>query len=155
MKRIVLENIRSAHNVGAIFRTADAAGVNELFLIGYTPCPIDRFGRIQKEIEKTSLGASTTMNWQHHETFTDIYPTLKSEQSDIIAVEQSPHSVLLKAFVEPSSVTYVFGNEVEGVSPEVLEKADTILEIPMLGAKESLNVSVAVGVVLYHGVCSQ
>ncbi len=152
MKYLILENIRSAYNVGAIFRTADAAGVSEIFLVGYTPRPTDRFGRVQSEISKTSLGASEEVEWEYFEQVEELLEKLQAEAVDVVVVEQTDKAISLKDFNEPESVAYVMGNEIDGVSREALEAADTIIEIPMLGTKESLNVSVAAGVVLYHGV---
>ncbi|MCA9354077.1 MAG: TrmH family RNA methyltransferase [Candidatus Kaiserbacteria bacterium] len=152
MKYLILENIRSAYNVGAIFRTADAAGVSKIFLIGYTPAPIDRFGRVQSEIEKTSLGASQTISWEHHKSALPVVADLQEEGVSVVAIEQTSESVSLPTFSVPKHVAYVMGNEVEGVSKEVLDMVDQVVDIPMLGMKESLNVSVATGIVLYHGL---
>jgi tRNA G18 (ribose-2'-O)-methylase SpoU len=152
MKYIILEDIRSAYNVGAIFRTADAAGVAKVFLVGYTPAPIDRFGRSQPEILKTSLGASTTMAWEQVATTKEIIERLQASGVTVAAVELAEGSVSLKDFKEPEEVAYVVGNEVDGVSKEALALADIIVELPMLGQKESLNVSVTAGIILYHGL---
>lgn len=150
MKYLILENIRSAYNVGAIFRTAEGAGVSKIFLIGYTPTPIDRFGRTQSEIKKTSLGASEEIEWSHHLDSLEVIKELKEKDCQIIAVEQTEKSIPLKKLEVPKNVAYIMGNEVEGVNKETLEKADIIVDIPMLGSKESLNVSVAAGIVLYY-----
>ena len=152
VKYIILEDIRSAYNVGAIFRTADGAGVAKVFLTGYTPEPIDRFGRQQPEIKKTSLGASETMPWEKVESLSEFIIQLKSEEVTVIAVEQVEGSVMLADFVEPEKVAYILGNEVDGVSKEACALADKIVELPMLGNKESLNVSVTAGIVMYHGI---
>jgi 23S rRNA (guanosine2251-2'-O)-methyltransferase len=152
MKYIILEDIRSAYNVGAIFRTADASGVTKVFLVGYTPAPVDRFGRVRQEIEKTSLGASKTMAWEQTATTKEIIERLQEDGVCVAAVELSPKSVSLRDFKEPADIAYIVGNEVDGVSKEALELADVIVELPMLGKKESLNVSVTAGVVLYHGI---
>lgn len=152
MKYLILENIRSAYNVGAIFRTADGAGVSKIFLIGYTPAPLDRFGRVQPEIKKTSLGATETIPWEHQPDASEVLQRLKEEGVQIVSVEQTPDAVSLPDFTVPNEVAYVMGNEVEGVSKEVLEQSDAVVDIPMLGSKESLNVSVATGIVLYHGL---
>lgn len=150
MKYLILENIRSAYNVGAIFRTADGAGVSKVFLIGYTPAPLDRFGRVQPEIEKTSLGASEVITWEHHPESREVIERLKREGVAVVSVEQSTRSKQLQDFSVPEKVAYVLGNEVDGVSEETQLISDTIVEIPMLGTKESLNVSVAAGIILYH-----
>lgn len=147
---VVLCDVRSAHNVGAIFRTADAAGVQKLFLTGYTPTPIDRFGRPDPKIEKTSLGASRFVRWESVPDPLVLLTSLRSQGVKLVAVEQSEHAASL--FVEPvvESVAYVFGNEVDGVSAAILEMVDVVVELPMLGQKESLNVAVTAGIVLYH-----
>lgn len=150
MKYLILENIRSAYNVGAIFRTADGAGVQKIFLIGYTPAPIDRFGRVQPEIEKTSLGANREIEWEHSDSVEKVLVTLQASGVTVVVAEQSEQSILLPDFVVPEKVAYVVGNEVEGVSREAQKQADVVVEIPMLGTKESLNVSVATGIILYH-----
>ena len=150
VKYLILENIRSAYNVGAIFRTADGAGVSKIFLIGYTPTPTDRFGRIQSEIAKTSLGASTEIVWEHHQDSADVLTKLGHTGVQIVAVEQTKDATSLSQFSVPKKVAYILGNEVEGVSETTLQRADTVIEIPMLGSKESLNVSVAAGIILYH-----
>lgn len=152
MKYIILEDIRSAYNVGAIFRTADASGVAKVFLVGYTPAPTDRFGRVQAEIEKTSLGASATVLWEQVATTREIIERLQADGVTVAAVELAPGSVSLKDFEEPENVAYIVGNEVDGVSTEALELADVIVELPMLGQKESLNVSVTTGIVLYRSL---
>ena len=157
-KVVVLDNIRSAHNVGSIFRTADGAGVKKLYLVGPTPTPIDRFGRIKPEIKKTSLGASESVEWEHigestsqsTTTAVELLNKLKSEGFIIVVVEQTADSILLKDFVVPDKVAYVLGAEVEGVQPDLIKVADQVVEIPMQGQKESLNVSVTAGIILFH-----
>lgn len=150
MKYIILPDIRSAYNVGAIFRTADAAGVSKVFLSGYSPAPKDRFGRTQTEIEKTSLGASVTMEWEQVSDLPALISSLQKEGVTVVAVEQSEKSVSLPDFSVPEKVAYIMGNEVTGVDEEILDLVDVIVELPMLGQKESLNVSVTAGIVLYH-----
>ena len=152
MKYIILENIRSAYNVGAIFRTADGAGVSKIYLIGYTPSPIDRFGRVQPEILKTSLGASAEIEWEPVSSSKELIIRLQSAGCDVVAVEQDPRSITIVDFVAPAHVAYIMGNEVVGVESDTLQLCDTIIYLPMLGHKESLNVSVAAGIVMYHDV---
>lgn len=152
-KVVIIDNVRSAHNVGSIFRTSDGAGVSRVILVGYTPAPIDRFGRIQSEIAKTSLGASEMIPWEALENgraIEDRIAVLKKEGFTIVAVEQTDNSVSLYEFKVPHKVAYILGNEIEGVSAELLSLCDTVVEIPMHGEKESLNVSVAAGIVLFH-----
>ena len=152
MKYLIIENVRSAYNVGAMFRTADGAGVTKIFLVGYTPTPIDRFGRVQSEISKTSLGASETIAWESADTSVAVIAKLQSEGFIAVAIEQSPTAISLKDFVVPEQVVYIMGSEVTGVTAETLDAVDQVVDIPMLGAKESLNVSVAAGIVMYHGL---
>jgi 23S rRNA (guanosine2251-2'-O)-methyltransferase len=150
MKYVILHNIRSKYNVGAIFRTADAARVTKIFLTGYTPSPRDRFGRIDQEIQKTSLGAVDTVPFEYVAGVETVVTILKEQGVDIVAVEIAPGSVSLYDYTPAEHVAYIFGNEVEGVTKDVIGLADQILEIPMGGIKESLNVSVTAGVVLLH-----
>jgi tRNA G18 (ribose-2'-O)-methylase SpoU len=151
MKAILLHNIRSAYNVGSIFRTADGAGLDCVFLSGYTPRPVDRFGRTQPEIAKTSLGASEALEWEDwgDDPLAHLH-ALTQQGVAVVSVEQDARSVPLAAFTPPASVLYIVGNEVEGVSQSLRDLSDTIVEIPMHGTKESLNVSVAAGIVLFH-----
>lgn len=152
MKRVILHNIRSNYNVGAIFRSADGAGVEKIYLSGHTPTPIDRFGRIVPEISKTALGAEKVVAWEVVTDILDLLTSLKQEGFMVVAVEQSRDSVSLYDFKAPEKVVYILGSETEGVDSEILKKSDTILELPMLGQKESLNVSVTAGIVLYHQI---
>jgi len=158
---VILDNIRSAHNVGAIFRTADGAGVSKIYLCGYTPRPIDRFGRVQPEIAKTSLGATELVAWEAVDDIVDIIDRLKADGYIITAVEQHKTSVSYADWKPGTQVGFIFGNEIEGVQSAALRAADTIIEIPMRGeraqdrrtndiGKESLNVSTSVGIILFH-----
>jgi tRNA G18 (ribose-2'-O)-methylase SpoU len=149
---IILENIRSAYNVGAIFRTADASGVDKIYLVGYTPAPTDRFGRTQSEIKKTSLGASEYIEWEQVGSITQVIDRLKETDFQVVAIEINNNSQSLIDFVPQDKVAYILGNEVEGVSDEALSLADQVRHLPMLGKKESLNVSVTAGIVMYHGL---
>jgi len=150
MTEIILHNIRSAHNVGSIFRTADGAEVTKIYLTGYTPTPVDRFGRVVKEIEKTSLGATEGVLWKQYEDPYVLIEKLKSEGSTVVAVEQDQTSIPYDTFIPPEKTVYIFGNEVDGVDPELCKQADAIIEIPMYGKKESLNVSVTAGIILFQ-----
>ncbi len=149
---IFLDSIRSTHNVGSIFRTAEAAGVVKLLLGGYTPAPFDRFGREQAAILKTSVGASRLVPFEQVKAGDEVarLQALQRDGYELVAVEQSPGSITLTEFSRPEKAVYIFGNENEGVSKTILAHADQIVEIPMAGVKESLNVSVTVGVVLFH-----
>jgi tRNA G18 (ribose-2'-O)-methylase SpoU len=150
VKYLIIENVRSAHNVGAMFRTAEGAGVSKIFLVGYTPTPIDRFGRTQPEIVKTSLGASEKIPWESVATVAEIIEQLREQLFQIVALEQTERSIMLKEFIMPDRVAYIVGNEVDGVSKVAIDEADTVVELPMLGEKESLNVATATGILLYH-----
>lgn len=150
VKYMILYNVRSSHNVGAIFRTCDAAGVDKIFLTGYTPAPVDRFGRPVAEIEKTSLGASSMVPWEKVEDILVLIKKLQTEKILVAAIEQSADSISLYDFSEPKNIAYIMGNEITGVIPEVLDCCDVVLEIPMHGQKESLNVSVSAGIILFQ-----
>ncbi|MBY0328927.1 TrmH family RNA methyltransferase [Patescibacteria group bacterium] len=147
---LILENIRSAQNVGSLFRTADSCGIQELYLIGITPTPIDKYGRPNTSVTKTALGAELTIAWKQYPTSTAVIKKLKKEGYTIIAIEQSKDSVDYKKVKITTPVAFVLGNEVEGLSKRVLEKMDIIAEIPMKGEKESLNVSVAGGIAMFR-----
>lgn len=147
---IILPDIRSALNVGAIFRTADAIGVSKIYLTGYTPTPIDKFGRANKEIAKTALGAEKNIQWEKVEKVLPLLKRLKSDGFYLIAVEQSKNSVDYKKIKPQTKTAFILGNEVNGLPKNILQKCEVIAEIPMAGEKESLNVSVATGVVLFR-----
>lgn len=150
MKRVILHDIRSNYNVGAIFRTCDGVGVDKVYLSGYTPAPKDRFGRKVSEIGKTALGAEEIIPWECTENILELIKKLQTEGVCVVAVELDKEAVTLYDFKVPESVAYILGSETEGLSKEILEAVDVIVEIPMRGKKESLNVSVSAGVVLYH-----
>lgn len=146
---LILPNIRSAINVGAMFRTADAVGINKIYLTGYTPRPTDKFGRIQKDIAKSALGAETWIPWEYEEDLNKILKKLKKDKFQIVAVEQDKNSTDYRKVKVGDSVAVIMGEEVNGLDKKILEKCDIIAEIPMKGKKESLNVSVACGVALF------
>ena len=146
---LLLHDIRSAHNVGSIFRTADAAGVQKIYLSGYTPTPVDRFGRMSKEIGKTALGGELSIEWEYRESPHAVISKLKQAGWQIVGVEQDPRSIEYRSFKPARKTLIIMGNEVEGIANELLNLCDMIVEIPMRGAKESLNVSVAAGIVLF------
>ncbi len=149
-KILILHNIRSIHNVGSIFRTAEAAGVLKIYLTGYTATPQDRFGRARKEIKKTALGAENIVLWEHILRIGDVFKKLKKEGFLIIGVEQSKHSINYKKIRQKQKMAFVFGNEVRGLPLAILKQCDAIAEIPMKGKKESLNVSIAAGIILFR-----
>ena len=149
--------------MGAVFRTADGAGATKIYLTGVTPTPIDRFGRAQKEIAKTALGAERNVPWEYAKTPTDRIERLRAEGWHIVGVEQDLHSVDYRTFAPREKTLFIFGAEVRGLSPQLRKQCDALIEIPMRGAlvqqahhprnsklgKESLNVSVAAGIILY------
>lgn len=147
---VILHNVRSAQNVGAIFRTADAAGVSKIYLTGYTPGPKDKFGRPQKEIHKTALGAEEYISWEHVPRINALLAKLKKEGVFIYAVEQTKNALPYTKAHLKKTTAFIFGNEVDGLSLEVIKHCDSSLFIPMKGRKESLNVSVAAGIVLFR-----
>lgn len=149
---VILDNIRSTFNVGSIFRTADALGVNQIILGGTTPSPVDRFGRERADVAKVSLGAEKSVSWKYAEKIIPVIKNLKKQGYKIIAVEQSEKSIDYKKvkLVKGEKVVFVMGAEVEGVDKNILKLADVVAEIPMLGQKESLNVSVSFGVALFR-----
>lgn len=143
---IVLDNIRSLHNVGSAFRTADAFLIEKIFLTGITGTPPHR------EIQKTALGATESVPWEYTEHPADAITRLKDQGYTILAVEQTTDSTMLNQFtLEPNSrYALVFGNEVNGVSNEIIDLVDGALEIPQSGTKHSLNVSVCLGIVVWE-----
>lgn len=149
---LILHNIRSVVNVGAMFRTADAAGVSKIYLCGITPAPLDRFGRKRRDLAKSALGAEEYVPWEERKNILPLLAELKRQKFQIIAVEQAPNSVDYRKVKLKSKNAFIMGAEVKGITKNVLERSDVIAEIPMRGKKESLNVSVALGIVLFR-VC--
>lgn len=147
---VILHNIRSAHNVGSVFRTGDGAGVSKIFITGYTPAPIDRFGRSQKEILKTSLGATATVPYEVVEDVHALIARLQGEGVSVVAVEQTKEAVDYRTVTQSHDTAFIFGNEITGVEGDVLAVADSHIMIPMHGMKESLNVSVCAGIILFR-----
>lgn len=148
--RILLHDIRSVHNAGAIFRTADAIGASHIYLAGYTPAPLDRFGTPRADFAKCALGSEKTIAWESAESPIAVIKALKKDGFKAVCVEQAEGSIDYKNFEPGKKTLVIFGNEVEGVSKEVLGEADAIAEIPMRGLKESLNVSVSAGIILFR-----
>ena len=147
---LILENLRSIENVGSIFRTADGFGVSKIILVGTTPAPLDRFGRKRTDFAKVSLGAEDSMDWEHRKDIGEAIEELKSQGFKIISLEQNPEARKLKSgHKEEKPFALIVGNEVDGISKEALNMSDEIVEIDMMGSKESLNVSVAAGVALF------
>ncbi|MBI3888314.1 TrmH family RNA methyltransferase [Candidatus Nomurabacteria bacterium] len=148
---LIIHNVRSVQNVGAMFRTADAAGIDKIYLTGYTPTPLDRFGRKRGDLAKSALGAEEFVSWEQKKSILPLLAKLKKDKFTVIAVEQDKNSVDYKTLRLRSGQGNVFivGAEVTGIPKNILEKCDIIAEIPMLGKKESLNVSVACGIALF------
>jgi len=147
---LALIDIRGALNVGALFRTADAAGITKMYLVGYTPAPLDRFLRVRSDVAKAALGAEKTIAWEQVSDVATFFKLLKKGGVSSVALEQDKNAVNYKKVKPVFPVCFILGNEVEGLSAKVLKKVDTIAEIPMRGKKESLNVSVAGGVALFR-----
>jgi len=147
---LILPDIRSAQNVGAIFRTAEAVGISKIYLAGYTPCPVDKFNRIRKDISKSALGAELIVPWEYKKSLSVLLTKLKKENYKIIAIEQDKNSVDYKKVRLSHKNAFIVGTEVSGLPKSILKKCDIIAEIPMKGKKESLNVSVATGVALFR-----
>jgi 23S rRNA (guanosine2251-2'-O)-methyltransferase len=140
----VLENIRSAYNIGSVFRTADAFLLEGIYICGYSAFPP------HKEIKKTALGAEETVHWKHFKTSKEAVEELKKDGYKIFAVEQAEGSIRLQEFKAQEKLAVIFGNEVTGVEQSTIEMADGCIEIPQLGMKHSLNISVAAGIVLWE-----
>jgi len=147
---LVLDNIRSVYNVGAIFRTADALAIDRIYLVGITPAPVDRFGRFRKDLAKAALGAEKSVTWESVTSLTSIFKKLKATGYQLIAIEQGFRSVDYKIVQTKNRVAFVVGEETKGISKKFLKLCDLVAEIPMRGQKESLNVSVATGVALFR-----
>jgi len=151
---LILHNIRSAYNVGAIFRTADGAGVNHIYLTGYTPHPPDGSQiyttKPERMIIKTALGAIDYVSWSGHKNIEDVVAKLHKDNIQIVALEQGESSIDYKQFIADKSIALVLGNEPVGIDEQTLELCDTMIDIPMRGQKNSLNVSVAAGIAMYE-----
>ncbi len=152
MKIAVLDNLRSVHNVGSIFRTANACGIAHLVLTGTTPTPLDKKGFPRKDFAKVALGAEDRVTWEYHEDTRSALQVLKKEGYYVIAFEQDKNSVDYKgvSIEGKENIAFIVGPEVTGMTPDVLEVCDVVAEIPMLGTKESLNVTIAFGVGVYR-----
>lgn len=142
---VVLDDVRSLHNIGSVFRTCDAFLIEKVYLCGITATPPN------KEIHKTALGATETVAWEYAKDVVEVIKQLKEEGVSIQAIEQVENSVMLNDFEVKDNTTYalVFGNEVKGVAQEVVDLSDGVIEIPQLGTKHSLNISVSAGIVIW------
>lgn len=141
---IILDDIRSLHNIGSVFRTADAFLIKKIYLCGITAKPPHR------EIQKTALGATESVDWEHHDSAEDLVSQLKSEGVLIASIEQTENKTFLQDFEMPNSeVALIFGNEVMGVNQKLIDLSDHVIEIPQFGTKHSFNISVSAGIVLW------
>tara|TARA_R100001369_G_scaffold954_3_gene3081 strand:- start:34983 stop:35522 length:540 start_codon:yes stop_codon:yes gene_type:complete len=142
---VILDNIRSLNNIGSVFRTADAFLIEKVYLCGITATPP------HKDIQKTALGATETVNWEYVEDTISLIAKLQAENVEVLAIEQAEGAIMLNNFNPEKGKTYavVFGNEVKGVQQSVVTASNKIIEIPQLGSKHSLNISVSTGVVLW------
>lgn len=155
---LVANNIRSTHNVGALLRTADCLGCDSVYLTGYTPYPrTDNDQRlpyiadkIHRKIQKTALGAEENLAWQYKENIGSVIDKLRHDGFEIFALEQTKTAIDILSFNPPQNVCMIVGNEVDGVDATVINQCDHVLEIPMRGSKESLNVVQAAAIGLYH-----
>ena len=142
---VILDNIRSAHNVGSVFRTCDAFLINKIILCGITAIPPN------KEIRKTALGSSESVDWRYYKNTEEVIMKLKKEDYQIIAIEQANKSIKLESFRPENAKKYaiIFGNEIKGISQKIIDNSDSVIEIPQFGTKHSLNVSVSAGIVIW------
>ncbi len=142
---IVLDDIRSLHNIGSVFRTSDAFLIEKIYLCGITAVPPN------KEIHKTALGATETVTWEYAKDVLEVVAKLKSENVKIYSIEQTENAIMLDDFQPETETKYalIFGNEVKGVSQEAINLSDGVIEIPQLGSKHSLNISVSAGIVIW------
>lgn len=155
---LVIHDVRSCHNVGAMLRTAEGLGSTEVILTGYTPYPLAAndsrlphlAAKIDKQISKTSLGAEKTLAWRHEPDIKLALAELKASGFTLAALEQASGSVDLSRYRPPDKLALIVGNEVTGIEPDKLALADVVLEIPMAGQKESFNVASAAAIALYH-----
>jgi len=146
---LILHNVRSAYNVGAILRTAECAGVRTVCLCGYTPDPVDRFGRVRQDVAKVALGAEELVSWEHCADIARLIPKLRKQGVTVVALEQHKQSKDYRTFRVDRPLALVVGEEVHGIEEPLLAACDHIVEIPLMGKKESLNVSVATGIALF------
>lgn len=154
---LVAHNIRSLHNVGSLFRSADGAGVGRIYLTGYSGTPLDKFKRPRKEVAKVALGAEKIISWESKKNLGKLIGYLQREKIFVVALELNkeavPYTEFAKCYAQKisvaSGIALLVGNEVRGVSPQILKKCDAIIYIPMHGKKESLNVGVATGIALF------
>jgi tRNA G18 (ribose-2'-O)-methylase SpoU len=152
MKVVVLDNLRSVYNVGSIFRTANAVGIEKIILCGTTPTPVDKKGVRRKDFSKVALGAEDSITWEYKEDTMSTLEELREKEFYIIAFEQDENSFDYKDIdiSKKENIAFVVGPEVTGMTKESLSLCDVVAEIPMLGTKESLNVTIAFGIGVYR-----
>lgn len=148
---VILDNVRSLNNVGSAFRTSDAFNVKKIYLCGITGQPPHR------DINKTALGATDSVEWEHASNTLEVVKTLQKENWNVFSVEQAEGAVMLDKFTptQDGKYAFVFGNEVFGVEQDVVDASDQCIEIPQFGTKHSLNISVTIGVILWHYIASK
>lgn len=159
MKSITLiaHNLRSCENVGSLLRTCEGLGIDQVILSGYTPCPVMKNDprlphlaiKISKRISKSALGAENMVNWQHANNLAEKLQELKNDGYVIVGIEQDKRSINIKDIPVCDKIALIMGREVEGIEPEIIELCDIVAEIPMVGKKESFNVSIAAAISLY------
>ena len=145
---IIAENIRSIYNVGALFRLADATDIEKIILVGITATPVNRFGTKNVRLQKTALGSEDTVSWKYVKTIEEALESIQKTY-EIIAIEKTTGAKIYTDHTYTKPPAFIFGNEVDGVSKIGLSKSNTILDLPMLGDKESINVSSSAAVILY------
>lgn len=147
---VILDNIRSLNNIGSVFRTSDAFLIQKIYLCGITATPP------HKDIQKTALGATETVDWEYIEDTVSLIENLRKDGVKIVSIEQAENAIFLNDFAPDTTNTYaiIFGNEVKGVQQSVVDVSDTVIEIPQYGSKHSLNISVSAGVVIWD-ICSK
>jgi 23S rRNA (guanosine2251-2'-O)-methyltransferase len=142
---LILDDIRSLHNIGSVFRTCDAFLIEKIYLCGITATPPN------KEIHKTALGATDTVDWAYEEDVLHVIDSLKAENTRVYAIEQTENSIMLNQFepIKNQKIALIFGNEVKGVSQKAIDLSEGVIEIPQLGSKHSLNIAVSAGIVVW------
>jgi 23S rRNA (guanosine2251-2'-O)-methyltransferase len=155
---LIAHNLRSCHNVGSLLRTAEGLGVRQVYLTGYTPCPIaidDKrlphlAAKIERQIDKTALGAQQMLDWQQQDDILAVFRQLRADGYTIVAIEQATNAIKLPDYAASQKIGLLVGREREGIEPEILAVVETVVEIPMFGRKESFNVVQAAAMALYH-----
>jgi len=155
---LVVYNVRSAHNVGSMLRTADGLGITRVYLVGYTPYPASSddarlphmAAKTHRQISKTALGAESSVKWTHRQNIKELLGELKDQAYEVVALEQTKTAIDLRGFKPVSNIALVVGSEVGGLEKSVLDLCDAHVQIPMAGKKESFNVAVAAAIAMHH-----